>query len=600
MVLNRTIGSGIFTVPPKVLAGTGSVGGSLLVWAFAGIISICGVLCWLELGMSIPFRKITENGVIRKVSTPRSGGEKNWLEYIFKKPLLFITSVYGIMFLILGNISGNAIAFGIYVMIAAGKEPVTNAENNHQKAPVIGLAVGLLTFSAGIHVFTRRGGIWLNNIFAVLKIAMILALAILGTVHAGRKYLQSDGIGQSNPAISSADINIASKQLSPDEAFLGGSSHLTSYAESFLFALFSYTGYEQPFYVLSEVARPRRVFPTYTILGMVVATFLYVMVNISYFCVVPKEVYTMSKSNSIDMAGEFLHFLFDDSSTFTAKQVMAGLVAFSVFGNVIVMTFTAARVKQEIAKEGILPFSLFFATGHTTPWAKLQSRWQRGARSASGTMIGDIDLDDHLEQAPMAALALHWVSSVVLIAVTSMLKPATAYSFLISLYSYVNCMVVGCLVSGGLLYLKLDSYFRAEKGRNWAKKVDFKPWLSPLHAVVYFSATTFFLFTPFVKPPGSSPFSQKNQGYVWYLLPTIGLSSLLWGVMWWFGLKGFQWSLRKKLVVTRTAYIEKDCDGNYVQKAELVEHDWVMNVRSDDDRSNRSARDYDDASVRSV
>jgi amino acid transporter len=51
-----------------------------------------------------------------------------------------------------------------------------------------------------------------------------------------------------------------------------------------------------------------------------------------------------------------------------------GIIAISIFGNILVATFTAARVNQEIAKEGILPFSLFFATSHPTPSAWLQSK----------------------------------------------------------------------------------------------------------------------------------------------------------------------------------------------------------------------------------
>jgi hypothetical protein len=77
----------------------------------------------------------------------------------------------------------------------------------------------------------------------------------------------------------------------------------------------------------------------------------------------------------------------------------------------------------------------------------------------------------------MAALVLHWFTSVLLIAVTLMLKLVTAYVFLVSLYSYVNCAVVGFLVSGDLIYLRLDSYFRGERGRNWLKLADFTPSL---------------------------------------------------------------------------------------------------------------------------
>src|ERR1700712_207785 len=79
LVLNRTIGSGIFTVPPKVLAGTGSVGASLLLWLAGGIIILFAVLSWLELGLTIPMHTVYQNGEQRKVSAPRSGGEKNYV-----------------------------------------------------------------------------------------------------------------------------------------------------------------------------------------------------------------------------------------------------------------------------------------------------------------------------------------------------------------------------------------------------------------------------------------------------------------------------------------------------------------------------------------
>src|SRR5579871_5785442 len=164
LVINRTIGSGIFALPPKTLVGTGSVAGVLFTWSLGGVIAICGVYCWLELGLTLPIRNIREDGKIKRVSTPRSGGEKNFLEYIFKKPAFFITSVYGIMFVILGNISGNAIAFAIYILIAAGHDPIGPDSKDSQKGPIIGIAIGMLTFCAALHSFTRRGGVVLSNV----------------------------------------------------------------------------------------------------------------------------------------------------------------------------------------------------------------------------------------------------------------------------------------------------------------------------------------------------------------------------------------------------------------------------------------------------
>jgi amino acid transporter len=252
--------------------------------------------------------------------------------------------MYGIMFLVLGNISGNAVAFGIYVAIAAGKDPIYDKDNNYNKGLVVGLSVVALTVCAGLHIFSRRGGVFLNNFFATIKVSMVLVLAVLGFVHAGKKYLQASGINEpAIPYLTEGNFNITDAQINSatktnfHNSFATKRHDLAGYVDSFMFALFSYAGFEQPFYVFSEVRKPRKVFPRYVLLGVVIATILYVLINASYFCVVPKEVYTTNPSNSLNMAGAFLHYMFDNSyGPRTAERVMAALIAFSVFGNVVV------------------------------------------------------------------------------------------------------------------------------------------------------------------------------------------------------------------------------------------------------------------------
>jgi amino acid transporter len=505
-----------------------------------------------------------------------------------------MTSVFGILFIVLGNLAGNAVAFGIYIMIAAGKDPVNSNTNNYEKGPVIGLAITVLTVCCLFHVFSRRGGILINNTFAVAKVGILLVIAILGFVHAGRKYLRSSGINEPPPVpqnnasvivanITSAMINNATKIDFDKKTSFKSTGDIGSFVESFLFAIYPYTGFEQPFYVLSEVANPRKVFPRAAITAMLTTIILYMLVNISYFCVVPKETYTETSESTIDMAGAFFHDLFDSTyGPHAAIRAMAALIAFSIFGNLLVLTFTAARVKQEIAKEGILPKSLFFATGYTTPWARFRNR---SRSSPIADAEDNFDLETHLEKTPMAALALHWFSSIFLILITAMLQPATAYSFLVTLYSYVNVAVLGSLTGGGLLYLKIDSWLRKEGGRNWYSKVQWTPFLDPLPAIVYFSAMAFLAFAAFAKPANTSPFAEKVTQYAWYLVPAIGLSSLLWGVLWWFGLELAQWKGRFGIQVSRIPYLDKDSDGNYVQRVELVEHGRLYTSRQGDGRN---------------
>ena len=128
-------------------------------------------------------------------------------------------------------------------------------------------------------------------------------------------------------------------------------------------------------------------------------------------------------------------------------------------------------VKQEIAKEGILPFSHFFSKGTITPFARFEAWWY--SRKNSGQP------EEIMEQSPAAALLLHWTFSVILIGATSGRAPAVAYTILVSLYAYVLVILTGFFVASGLLYLK----FR-QRG-SWTRQSSFTPWGGPTAAIVY-------------------------------------------------------------------------------------------------------------------
>jgi amino acid transporter len=80
LILNRTIGTGIFVTPIKILNATNSPGLSLLFWGVGGLLSICALLVYLEFGLSTPRRVVTGGS---KQAVPRSGGEKNYVSYSY-------------------------------------------------------------------------------------------------------------------------------------------------------------------------------------------------------------------------------------------------------------------------------------------------------------------------------------------------------------------------------------------------------------------------------------------------------------------------------------------------------------------------------------
>ena len=240
-------------------------------------------------------------------------------------------------------------------------------------------------------------------------------------------------------------------------------------------------------------------------------------------------------------------------------------------------------MKQEIAKEGILPFSRFFAGNTTTLFAKIWSKlYPQKAQQ-----------QEELEKSPTAALLLHWTFSVLLIAFTSGETAAVAYRILVDLYTYVIMLLVSFFVATGLLYLRFHD------ARGWREmSVDFKPWGGPtaalfvrwgnlpfsLYSLIGNSIVTgFLLVTAFIPPADDSPFSNSTQGYEWYIVPTVGLGGLILGGVYFVVFRYVVPQVKgKQLIVERVPIIVSDDHGGFVQKHEIVEFSWGVPEASSD------------------
>jgi hypothetical protein len=83
---------------------------------------------WLEFGLAIP----------------RSGGEKNYLEHVYRRPKYLATCVLASQMILLGFSSGNSLAFGRYVLYAAGSEL-------RDSYAARGIGVACATFAVALH-----------------------------------------------------------------------------------------------------------------------------------------------------------------------------------------------------------------------------------------------------------------------------------------------------------------------------------------------------------------------------------------------------------------------------------------------------------------
>lgn len=150
--------------------------------------------------------------------------------------------MFGVIFVILGNRAGNALAFGIYVMKAAG-------QTSPSYSSIRGIAVAAATLSCLVHYLWRRGGILLINIFAVLKVLILLSIIVLGfAASAGASF----GHGKVQGVTYNPDLGRNTSNFNVHTSFKGAQHDASSYANSFIFIIYSYGGFEQPFYVSSR------------------------------------------------------------------------------------------------------------------------------------------------------------------------------------------------------------------------------------------------------------------------------------------------------------------------------------------------------------
>ncbi|KAF2792199.1 amino acid transporter [Melanomma pulvis-pyrius CBS 109.77] len=442
LILNKMIGTGIFSTPSGIFAATGSVGVSLFLWVIGGILTFAGLSVFLEFGLAIP----------------RSGGEKNYLERVYRRPKYLSTCVLAAQMLLLGFSSGNSLAFGRYVLFASG----STAPDGWAAR---GIAVACVTFSVLLHSIFPKWGIRLFNVLGVFKVAVLIFIVFSGfAALAGHRKV---------PNPHNFDNAFA---LGTGDGYGGGGAY--AYSTALLRIIYSYKGWENANYVLGELKNPRKTLAIAAPIAIGGVTILYVLANVAYFAAIPKEELANSE---VIVAAVFFRNVFGDSA---GARSLPAFVALSNLGNVLAVSFAHARLNQEFAKEGLLPFSRFWASNK--PF-----------------------------NAPATALFLHWLITIVVL----LAPPAgPAYNFIVDLYTYPGAWING-FVTAGLIYLHYN------KREQWTS-----PWHTYLPiSILYFLANLFLALVPFIPPDGD----WNADGYPYYVFPVVGVGVLLLGVVYW-------------------------------------------------------------------
>ena len=238
--------------------------------------------------------------------------------------------------ILLGFSSGNSLAFGRYILFASGSEVADGWQAR-------GIAIACVTFAVVLHSTLPKWGIRLFNVLGIFKVAVLLVIVFGGfAAMAGRLKVP-------NPHNFDNAFTFYSGET-------WGNGGAYEYCTAILRIVYSYKGWENANYVLGEIKNPTRTLKVAAPLAIGGVTILYVLANVAYFAAIPKE--EMATSEVI-VAGVFFRNVFGNSA---AARSLPAFVAISNLGNVLAVSFAHARLNQEFAKEGLLPYSRFWAS----------------------------------------------------------------------------------------------------------------------------------------------------------------------------------------------------------------------------------------------
>ncbi|MBM3357394.1 MAG: amino acid permease [Betaproteobacteria bacterium] len=229
MIVGIVVGVGIFKAPSIVAGNVGSETAFIAIWIAGGVISLIGALCYAELASS----------------HPNAGGEYHFLNRAYGDWLGFLFAWARMTVIQTGAIAAIAFVFGDYAtrLVPLGA---------YSSGIYAGLAVAAIT---ALNVTGTTRSKWVQNTLTVA-----LALAILAVVAGG---LTASAAPAAAPAPAQAEV-----------PFFGGLA--------LIFVLLTYGGWNEAAYLSAEIREAKRNVVRALIIGIVVITTLYLLLNLAY------------------------------------------------------------------------------------------------------------------------------------------------------------------------------------------------------------------------------------------------------------------------------------------------------------------------------
>ncbi len=249
VIIADMVGTGIFMTTGTVLGMTKSAPLVLALWGTGGLVAISGALCYAELA----------------ATWPEAGGEYVYLRNIYGRLPAFLT---GWISLVVGFSAPVAVSSLVLVQYVnrflhavPGAGPSAGLLDREPVQKL--LAASLIVFFGTMHTIGVKRGSSLQNLLTAIKILLVLSLIVLG--------------------LSRADWNQAGRITANYEpASMTGAGALSQTGLALLVIMYSYSGWNCAAYLGGEIERPGKNLPRALLLGTLITTVLYGLLNILF------------------------------------------------------------------------------------------------------------------------------------------------------------------------------------------------------------------------------------------------------------------------------------------------------------------------------
>ncbi|QWG25942.1 amino acid permease [Bradyrhizobium sediminis] len=292
IVVADMVGVGVFTSLGFQVKDIPSGFSILLLWAIGGIVALCGVFSYSELGAMFP----------------RSSGEYNFLTRAFHPAFGFLAGWVSATVGFAAPVALAAMAFGEY-----GKSVLPGA-------PSLALAVGVVWLVSLVQLGGVKHSSTFQLIATILKVVLIMAFLVAGFV-----------IGTPQPVT-----------FTPSVSDLG---YITSapFAIGLVFVMYSFSGWNAATYIIGEMRAPEQNLPRAMLAGTLIVLVLYVALNAVFLHTAPID----KLAGQLDVARISGSHIFGE----IGGRIVGAMICIGLISSISAMMWIGPRVMMTMGED---------------------------------------------------------------------------------------------------------------------------------------------------------------------------------------------------------------------------------------------------------